>query len=245
MQPEANCRSLSRGPSGLARRYAEVVEERRAARTAVVVAVGVLVGAIAIVLVVRGGSSGDGEASLPGPSSSSVPSGPTTTAASAGGAGCDGVHAGHQMKMWNPTMADEMVDAGCGWPYPPFQLEEAAGADSPDLDAPFEPTHYAELWQRISGSGFGTCAVATDLEGGEPGALFEFTYRIGPPGCPGAAPTGELIVAEYGTEAQRDAAAVVAGDGSSFVLGRWNLRLSGDADQLEPALVAMGAQRAG
>ncbi len=213
------------------------------------VTVGVLVGIVAIVVVVRGGSSGEEDVSRSGSVTSSAPSDATTTTttttATGGGGGCDDVHAGHQMKMWNPAMADEMVDADCGWPYPPFELEDAAGVDSVDLDALFEPRRYAELWQLISAGGFGTCAVATDLNGGEPGALFEFTYKIGPPGCPGAAPTGELIVAEYGTEAQRDAAALVAGDGPSWVLGRWNIRLSGDADQLEPALVAVGAQRAG
>lgn len=149
------------------------------------------------------------------------------------------------MKMWNPTMADEMVDAECGWPYPPFELEPVEGKDDPALDAAFEARRYSELWQVITAARFGTCAVATDVTGGGPGALFEFTYRLGPAGCPGAQPDGELVVAEYGTEAQRDAAAVAAGDGTSLVLGRWNISLTGRAEQLEPALVALGAQRAG
>ncbi len=206
--------------------------------------VGVLVGLVAVVMVLRAGSDDRDVAD------DSTSTQLTTTVASpvdgseAVGA-CENVHAGHQMKMWNPTMADEMVDADCGWPYPPFELEPAEGEDDASLDAAFEPRRYSEIWQVITAARLGTCAVATDLNGGGPGALFEFTYSVGPAGCPEARPDGELVVAEYGTEAQRDAAANEAGDGISMVLGRWNVRLTGRAEQLESALVEIGAQRAG
>lgn len=219
--------------------------ERSAGRAAVLAAAGVLVGIAAIVLVMQAGSSDEDSTQTSSTTTSAASIAPTDGSAPGGASSeCESVHSGHQMKMWNPTMADEMVDSDCGWPYPPFELEDEPGEDVPGLDAAFEARHYSELWQVISAARFGTCSVATNVNGGAPGALFEFTYELGPPGCPDAVPDGALVVAEYGTEAQRDAAATAEGDGMSLVLGRWHILLTGRAEQLEPALVAIGGQRA-
>ena len=157
---------------------------------------------------------------------------------------CADVHAGHSAMMWNPTMADEMLDADCGWPYEPFLVDLEGGTDDPDLTAPFEATRYSELWSAISSSGIGVCSVGTELEGDGVGRAFGFTYRVAPPGCPDASPKGAVHVAEFGTEAQRDLAAVTAAaDGSeTFVLGRWVITLEGDTGTLEAALGDLGAQ---
>ena len=157
---------------------------------------------------------------------------------------CANVHAGHSAMMWNPTMADEMLDADCGWPYEPFLVDLDGGEDDPALTAPFEATRYSELWTAISSSGIGVCSVGTELEGDGVGRAFGFTYRVAPPGCPDAKPTGAVHVAEFGTEAQRDLAAHdAAADGTeTYVLGRWVISLDGDTGTLDTALDELGAQ---
>jgi len=156
------------------------------------------------------------------------------------------VHAGHQAMMWTAQMADEMLDAGCGWPYDPFLVGLDGGEDDPTLDTPFEPRRYSELWSAISSSGLGLCSVATTLTGQDAGRAFGFDYRLGEPACPGAVPTGSLEVGEYGTEAQRDAAAhSTARDADAervYVLGRWVIALHGDGARVARALESLGAE---
>lgn len=161
------------------------------------------------------------------------------------GADCENIHAGHSAMMWNPTMADEMIDADCGWPYEPFLVSLEGGEDDPDLTAPFEAQRFDQLWSAISASGVGVCSVGTDLEGDQVGRAFGFTYRVGPPGCPDATSTGALAVAEFGTEAQRDAAAVEqASTGvDTFVLGRWVVSIDGETASLADSLGELGAQQ--
>ncbi len=144
--------------------------------------------------------------------------------------------------MWNPTMADEMVDAGCGWPYEPFAVSTEGGEDDPELDAPFEVRRYSELWSTITASGLGVCSVGV-LPDERPGMAFGFAYMVGPAGCPGAKSTGTIDVGEFGTEAQRDLAAHVAAEnGTAYVLGRWVVTLDGSATELGDTLVELGAQ---
>lgn len=148
--------------------------------------------------------------------------------------------------MWNPVMADEMLDADCGWPHEPFLVDLEGGADDPGLTAAFEAVRYADLWTVISESGLGVCSVSTELEGSpdEVGRAYGFRYLVAPPGCPQGEHTGALRVSEYGTEAQRDAAGVLAAAGSeaALVLGRVVIQLDGDAVELAPALETLGAQ---
>jgi hypothetical protein len=197
-------------------------------------------------------ASPGGEAAV----TSTTASGSVTTAPSSAehtghGAGseesCADVHAGHQAMMWTAQMADEMLDAGCGWPYEPFMVALDGGEDDPALDAPFEARRYSELWAAISRSGLGLCSVATEVdETGDDGRAFGFDYRLGAPGGPGALPTGSVVVGEYGTEAQRDAAAHSAAGSADaegvFVLGRWVIALQGDGAQVAPAIAGLGGQ---
>lgn len=173
----------------------------------------------------------------------------TTTVAGDLSEQCKNAHAGHSAMMWNPTMADEMLDAGCGWPYEPFLVELDGGRDSPDIDVEFTPARYADLWTAISTGSVGVCSVGTDVDGTDlpdearTGRAFGFDYQLGPQGCPDATPTGSLTVSEYGTEAQRDAAAVaLAADGTEvFVVGRWVISLGGDTPGIASALEQLGA----
>ncbi len=155
-------------------------------------------------------------------------------------------HAGHQAMMWTAQMADEMTEAGCGWPYEPFLIDLDGGEDDAALDAPFEPRRYDELWAAITAADLGLCSVATVVEAQETGRAFGFTYQVGEPGCPGAVPTGSIAVGEYGTEAQRDAAAHAAARDADaervYVLGRWVLELRGDGARVEPLVADMGGQ---
>lgn len=155
-------------------------------------------------------------------------------------------HAGHQAMMWTAQMADEMTDAGCGWPYEPFLVTLDGGEDDPELDSPFEPRRYAEVWEAITAARLGLCSVATSIEAQDEGRAFGFTYQVGEPGCPGAVPTGSVRVGEYGTEAQRDAAAHTAARDADaervYVLGRWVIELRGDAARLASTVADMGGQ---
>ncbi len=158
---------------------------------------------------------------------------------------CEETHAGHSAMMWTPVMADEMTEAGCGWPAEPFLVDLGGGRDDPDLSAPFEPRRYDELWDAITASGLALCTVGTAAKSDResPGRAFGFDYQLALPGCPNATPTGLLHVDEFGTEAQRDSAARAADStGTSFVLGRWVIRLEGEASAVEPKLLEVGAQ---
>lgn len=169
---------------------------------------------------------------------------PTPQVGSGEGA-CDASAASESLMMWDPVRADEMVTAECPWPYLPFLVPLDGGEDSPELSAVFEPKLYAELWTVISESGMGVCSVRTELDGPGQGRAFGFTYEVGPAGCPGAEPTGALVVNEYGTEAQRDSAALDL-DGTTgervLVLGRWAMVARGDAGSLVESLVDQGGQ---
>ena len=161
---------------------------------------------------------------------------------------CASLHGGHNMMMWDPTMADEMADLDCGWPYEPFLVPTDGGAEDPAFDAaPFEARRYADLWTLTTGSGVGVCAVSTLPDAPADGFVFGFDYAISEPGCPGVAPAGHLVAREYATRAWRDAAAHEVTDGEAFVLGRWVVSVAADdpvmAAALEAGLVELGAAR--
>lgn len=165
---------------------------------------------------------------------------------------CADVHEGHATAMWDPTMADEMTESGCPWPYEPFVPEsvdgdsDGSGSDAPASDAPFEAHLYADVWTAISGSEVGVCQVAARTDGSVPGRAFGFAYEIAPNGCPDGVAVGVIVVDEFATEADRDAAARVTADQwPALVLGRWVIGLEGDAEAVRPALEDLGAQPVG
>ncbi len=93
--------------------------------------------------------------------------------------GCESTHSGHNVMRWNATMADEMVAAGCEWPYDPFLVPLEGGEEDPALDAPFEARLYSEIWDMIGQVDVGVCAVsALPEEPGAGGFVFGFDYGI-------------------------------------------------------------------
>lgn len=199
-------------------------------------------GALVTVLIVLAGACGGSDRDAVASSSSRDL--PESGGVDALSAACTEVHSGHSAMMWNPTMADEMLDADCGWPYEPFLVDLDGGTDDEALTAPFQATRYDELWSIISASGVGVCSVGTELDGTEQGRAFGFTYLLGAPGCPGARSTGALHVGEFGTEAQRDSAAHSSADhgDETFVLGRWVVTLEGDTADVANGLLELGGQ---
>lgn len=159
---------------------------------------------------------------------------------------CAALHSGHNAMSWDPVMADEMVENGCGWPYEPFLVSAEGGQEDAALDgAPFGARLYAEMWELLARSSVGVCSVGALPDPSDQGFVFGFRYQIAQPGCPGAEPTLDLVVREYASRAQRDAAFEELSEEAPFVLGRWVLTL-GDgggamADRVTAGLVDLGA----
>jgi hypothetical protein len=87
----------------------------------------------------------------------------------------------------------------------------------------------------ISASDLGVCSIGALPEEPADGFVFGFRYALGPPACPGATSTVDLVAREYATRAHRDAAAVAA-SGEAVVLGRWVITLEGDDAAARTAL---------
>lgn len=187
----------------------------------------------AVALQALGDSDGGDDPNTGGPPATGTP------------ASCEGgVHEGHNLMSWDPTMADEMLDRGCGWPYEPFVSSGAGGREDPTLAAPFEPRRYAELWDLLGRADVGVCSVSSLPDPPADGFAFGFRYAVAEPGCPGAAATVDLVAREYVGRGPRDAAAHAVDDGArAFVLGRWALSLSdGDlAEAVAEELLDLGA----
>jgi hypothetical protein len=146
---------------------------------------------------------------------------------------------------WNPTNADQMVDLGCPWPYPPGAVTVTGGQEDPDLGAAFEPRRYQELWDLMRTADFGVCAVSRLVDPPDAGFVFGFDYPLEPKACLDNQPTVTLTVSEYATRAQRDAAAHASSANVNLVLGRWVLKIDGDdadARRLADALTTIDAQ---
>ncbi len=210
--------------------------------------VGALIVAAAVVLAAIGLAVVPSiDLSLDGSSSDADTTLPTTTAVPDA---CSDAHTAHNVAMWDPTMADEMLEAGCPWPYEPFMTPTDGGEQNPNLAAPFEPRLYSELWDALQEADFGVCAVAALAEQSGDGFVFGFRYEVRPGGCEEGEQVAELVVREHVTRAWRDAAAAALGaEGPVLVLGRWTFTVENATDfaanRLFETLVALGAVTAG
>src|SRR5690606_3468238 len=139
-----------------------------------VVVVGGLAAAAALLVLVVALVGGDDRAGEGGRADAS--SAASTVAAVGLEGECASVHAGHATMMWNAVMADEMVDAGCPWPYPPFDVPHAAPAPARSLDAPFEAHRYDEIWRMIGTRGHGVCEIRPVPDPPGEGFTFGFVY---------------------------------------------------------------------
>jgi hypothetical protein len=195
----------------------------RVRRSPGVLVVGVAaVAALVIIGVILVGSSD------PGGDVGGAPLGAAPTPADVSiGEECESTHAGHNLMMWNPVMADEMLDADCPWPYPPFDV--AAEGDVLDDGAPatppFEPRRYAELWTMLGGVDVGVCEVRSLPDPPADGFAFGFVYVVAEPGCADPGDAVELQVREYVSAMARDRGATQAD--RPLVLGRWVIVVDG------------------
>jgi hypothetical protein len=174
-----------------------------------------------------------------------APTTPATTVPELSGA-CGEAHAGHNLAMWDPTAADEMLDAGCPWPYPPFDDVGEGGTENPNLGATFEARRYSELWDMLQEARIGLCSVGPLVDAPGDGFTFGFRYTVRRGGCVETTDTVDLVVREYATRAWRDAqAAALAADGVTLVLGRWAVQVVGadefTVNRLYEGLVELGA----
>jgi hypothetical protein len=170
----------------------------------------------------------------------------TSTTAPLAGA-CGEAHAGHNAAMWDPTSADEMLDAGCPWPYPPFETAAEGGTENPNLGAVFEARRYSDLWDALQSASVGVCTVAPLADTPADGFSFGFRYTVRSGSCSAGSDTVDLVVREYVTRAWRDtvAAELAASTPPAMVLGRWAVVVEGDdeftTNRLFEMLVGLGA----
>ena len=209
-----------------------------------VVVLAAVVAAIAGLLVVPSLLADD--ASDPGAGADTTAAPATSTTVALDGA-CGEAHAGHNAAMWDPTSADEMLDAGCPWPYPPFETAVEGGTENPNLGAVFEARRYSDLWDALQAASVGVCTVAPLADVPADGFTFGFRYTVRSGGCSAGSDTVDLVVREYVTRAWRDSAAadLAASAPPAVVVGRWAVVVEGDdeftTNRLFEMLVGLGA----
>ncbi len=186
------------------------------------------------------------DASDPGAGAGTTAAPTTSTTAPLAGA-CGEAHAGHNAAMWDPTSADEMLDAECPWPYPPFETAVEGGTENPNLGAVFEARRYSDLWDALQEAKIGVCTIAPLADASADGFTFGFRYTAQAGGCSAGGDTVDLVVREYVTRAWRDssAATLAATNAPVVVLGRWVVFVEGDdeftTNRLFEVLVGLGA----
>lgn len=219
---------------------------RAGARGAVVLIVAV-VAAIVGLLVVPSLLADDDSGATAEQASTDTAATTSTTAAPVLEGACGEVHTGHTAATWDPTSADEMLDAGCPWPYSPFEVAIDGGAENPNLGAVFEARRYSGLWDALQEAKIGVCTIAPLADAPADGFTFGFRYTAQAGGCAAGGDTVDLVVREYVTRAWRDAAAAdLAGTSAPvMVLGRWAVFVEGDdeftTNRLFEVLVGLGA----
>lgn len=223
-----------------------------------------VVAAIALVIVAL--RSGDESAESPGaantidpanPASSAPPGDAADSGTVATGAahshemgdalpGCDQERMHASMMMFNPVVADELIDGTCPWPYD-ATIATAGGMEDPAINVAFEPRRYQELFDLFTTIRYGTCNVSRLPDPVVGGFVFGFGIGLRPAGCAEGGATVEVSIREYATRAWRDesANALAATDTSSLAMGRWVIELEGTdtaaVERLDTELVAIGA----
>jgi hypothetical protein len=181
-----------------------------------------------------------------GPGDTTIPggfdhegSGITTDA----GPECDAIGQHSQMAMWNATLADDMVELDCPWPWDPALQELDGGEADPAIDAEFEPNLYSDVFEMIGDEEFGVCEVRAVPQDDATGLVFGFDVGLRAETCGEGVPDVALSVFEYADRGFRDQAANAI-DGS-LVLGRWVVQVAGDdtdgVERLTAALEDTGA----
>ena len=156
---------------------------------------------------------------------------------------CDDIGVHSQMAMWNPTLADEMLETGCPWPWDPAFQDISGGTEDDAIDAPFEPRRYSDAFEVVDAQRFGTCQVAASPADVETGLVFGFDISMHAESCADVLPNVSLKLHEYASRGFRDAAA--NDTPGAMVLGRWVVQVRGDdtasVQRLTEAMEGLGA----
>lgn len=159
--------------------------------------------------------------------------------------GCDQLYFHSAMAMWNPSLADEMLDFGCPFPFEAAEVSMEGGVEDPGFAARFEPRRYQELFDIVAAERLGICAVTRLEEPSVRGFVYGFDVRLKADTCKNNDPNTSLVAREYATRAHRDEAAHSLDADVVMVLGRWTITIDGtDADatqRLQSALAEIGA----
>lgn len=160
--------------------------------------------------------------------------------------GCDADEYHHAMKMFDPTVADALLDSGCPWPYD-SSIALEGGQEDPSIAAPFEARRYAEVFEVVTSERFGMCAVSALSDERVDGFVFGFGLALRPGGCAEGTATVQVDLREYATRGWRDAAARAAAGEHVLVLGRWVVTVDGPdtagAERFAALLEPLGAVR--
>lgn len=155
--------------------------------------------------------------------------------------GCDQLAFHSAMAMWNPALADEMLAAGCPFPFEPESIDLTGGAEDPDIAAAFEPRPFQQIFDLLTAERAGICAVTRLGEESVRGFVWGFEVKTQSGGCADNQPNLTIRVREYATRAHRDQAAHELSTADALVLGRWTIELDGTDDQIRAGLVDLGA----
>ena len=158
-----------------------------------------------------------------------------------GAPGCAELAFHSAMAMWNPSLADEMLAAGCPFPFETESIDLTGGAEDPDIAAAFEPRPFQQIFDLLTAERAGICAVARLGEESLRGFVGGFEVKTQTGGCADNQPDLTIRVREYATRAHRDQAAHELPAGRALVLGRWAIELDGADEQLRAGLVELGA----
>jgi hypothetical protein len=144
--------------------------------------------------------------------------------------GCDQLNFHASMAMWNPALADELLDYSCPFPYEPDLVSMDGGSEDSSLSAAYEPRRYQEIYDIIASEMIGICAITRVGEPSVGGFVYGFNNTLRAETCAKNDPNIELATREYASRAHRDEAAhrLAESVGRVLVLGRWVVSLDGD-----------------
>lgn len=161
--------------------------------------------------------------------------------------GCDQVAFHSTMAMFDPSLADELVELGCPFPYEPTTISMEGGVEDPTIAAPFEPRRYLEVFEILDRLRFGVCTVGRLNEPSVRGFVYGFTAALQPQSCADSDPSVAVVIREYASRAHRDEAANTERPQRTLVLGRFIITIAASADDedlIAEALRAVGAAEA-
>ncbi len=161
--------------------------------------------------------------------------------------GCDQLFFHARMAMFNPELADQLLDNDCPYPFDPDAISMEGGEEDPSLAAPYEPRRYLELFDVLTAERIGLCSVTRLAEESVRGFVYGFGVTAHADSCAASNANLEIAIREYAERAHRDAAANAAKEQIVQVLGRFTVAIDGDdaavVERLAAAFESIGAER--